>query len=777
MKISYEWLKSLIAFEDTPDKLAELLTNTGLEVEHVDEIESIPGALRGLVVGKVIECGKHENADKLRVTKVDIGGEHLLSIVCGAPNVAVGQKVIVAPINTTIYPSGQEPFTIKKAKIRGELSEGMICAEDEIGLGSGHDGILVLPSDIAIGTLAADHFQLQSDYCIEIGLTPNRGDAISHIGTARDVKAVTGLPIIHPSIDASSFTEKDALPVDLIATEKCLRYSAITMDGIAVGPSPEWMQRRLRTIGHKPMNNVVDVTNYVMHELGQPIHAFDLDKISGKIVVREAKKGEKLVCLDAIEREFLGDELLITDEKKTLAIAGVFGGLDSGVQPNTKRVLIESACFEAGTVRQTARRFGLNTDASFRFERGTDPNLTEIALRRVVELLKECANAHVSSQIADIYPSEIQGTTVDLDISWLNQFCGTNLSKQELVDILSGLDILVQEETGKTLKLKIPTYRIDVTRPVDVAEEVLRIYGYNKVVIPKRISMTPAIQPHFDSINLRNQVADYLSSAGFLEIMNNSQVPGDQAGEDAVQILNPLSNEYAVMRTDLKYGVLQSLAHNWKRKNENLKFYEFGKVYHQKDAKRREAEQLIIAGTGLVHESNWHPKSAKFDFYYLKSIVRNLLLFSGLKESHMKELCDFSEFNPSKLKNHDVHAEAPYVVIDWEGWIKKARKAKFTLAEIPKFPVVSKDISAVIDKKVQFASLEEIAKKCSGKYYRGINCFDVFEGEKIGLDKKAYAFTIYLVDEEKTMNEKQIENIFSSTIHQLETELNAIVRR
>lgn len=776
MKISLAWLRTLIDTGDSPEQLADLLTNTGLEVEHLDEIETIRGGLRGLVVGEVLQCRPHPNADKLTICEVNYNSGELVQIVCGAPNVRPGQKVVVAPVNTTIYPTNGEAFTIKKAKIRGESSMGMICAEDEIGLSSDHAGILVLDPSAEVGSSVADHFAVQSDYCIEIGLTPNRGDAISHLGVARDVHAVTGNPIRLPKIWEGDFNGNTPFQVHVEDPELCPRYAGAVLRNIGVQASPDWLQARLRAIGLKPINNVVDVTNFVMHEIGQPIHAFDLNHIRGGIVVRKARPGEELITLDEVKRSFKGEELVIADAEKILAIAGVFGGHDSGVSPSTTSIFIESATFNPGSVRRTARQFGLNTDASFRYERGTDPEIPVFALQRVVQLLNELCAAQPDSDLIDVYPVPVRPASFELNTNWLNAFCGTEAEPMEIKSILERLDMEVSGD-GESFQLEIPAYRVDVKRPVDVAEEFLRIYGYNRVDIPEIVRMTPSASGAFSETQLRNKLANNLSAIGFLEIMNNSQTRLDLTEEARVQILNPLSQEYAAMRTSLLPGMLDALSYNWKRRNGNLMLYEFGKTYFSTETGYSEREELLISGSGDLRESNWQGNGGTFDYFYLKSIVNALWRQSGLSGDAPENLVEYGNVPKGKLRELDIDAPVPYARIDWTGWVRKARKARFNLEDIPKFPVVKRDISAVLDRSVLFSAVAETVRKQSGRYYRDINCFDVYQGDKLEPGKKAYAFSVYWYDDQKTMNDAQIDQLLRKTIEALERDLSAVIRR
>ncbi|MFT5512723.1 MAG: phenylalanyl-tRNA synthetase beta chain, partial [Bacteroidia bacterium] len=619
MIVSYNWLKTLIPFKTSPEDLSKLLTDTGLEVEKLHKIESIKGGLEGLIVGEVITCDAAENSDNLKVTTVNIGSEQLLPIVCGAPNVQAGQKVIVATVGTVIYPSSGEPFKIKKAKIRGHVSEGMLCAEDEIGLGASHDGIMVLENDVKVGTKAKALFDLKEDYQIEIGLTPNRGDAASHLGTARDIQAMTDVSINIPKVGAVTNTTK--CPIDIIIenAEHCPRYTGILLNNITVGESPKWLKERLISIDIKPINNVVDTTNFVLHELGQPIHAFDASNIEGDIHVRTAKKGEKITTLDDVNRTLFGDELLITDDKKALALAGVFGGLGSGVTAKTTSVFIESAYFNPSVIRKAAKQHGLNTDASFRYERGCDPNITTYALQRVVDILKDVANGEVASSISDVYPTKINNNSITFNSKWLNKFCGISLSNAEIISILNRLEIEVTSEVENDITVSVAPYRSDVLRPVDIAEEVLRIYGFNQVEISTRLSMTPSVESGVSNTVLKDKVTNFLVSKGFFETMSNSQTkPNDRTDLVPVTLLNPLSIDQSVMRTDMLDGIMSSIAFNFNRKNKDLLFFEFGKTYAKTETGYNETNNLIIATSGNITEANWTTGVEKSDYFFLK---------------------------------------------------------------------------------------------------------------------------------------------------------------
>lgn len=778
MIVSYNWLKTLINFDLDPDALSALLTDTGLEVEKVHRIESVKGGLEGLITGHVLSCEPAENADKLNLTKVDVGGEEPLSIVCGAPNVAAGQKVIVAPVGCTIYPVGHEPFKIKKAKIRGHVSEGMICAEDEIGLGTGHDGILVLEDNVAVGQPLSNIIEIETDAQIEIGLTPNRGDAASHLGTARDIKAIVHNDIMMPPVDACDSKETSPIGVSIQNPDMCPRYTGILLDNITVQESPDWLKKRLQSIDLKPINNVVDTTNFVLHELGQPIHAFDADEIDGGIVVRQAKPGEKMTTLDDVERELTGSELLITDPSKPLALAGVFGGLHSGVSSKTTRVFIESAYFDPSTIRKSAKTHGLSTDASFRYERGCDPNITVTALQRVVYILKEVAGARVASAIVDEYPNKVENKEINLSIDWLNTFCGINLSTEEVKNILRQLDIETMRENGGEITVSVPPYRSDVTRPVDLAEEVLRIYGFNQVPIPKRLSMTPAIARDFDPIKTYNKVANFLASKGFHETMSNSQTRKNDRTELApVELLNPLSIEQSVMRTDMFDGILGSVAHNINRKNKDLLFFEFGKTYGRKEEKFEEHNNLIIVATGKSTAKNWITDSEPADYFFLKGILQSLSEVLGITINRLNKCTTLNKVSKGLLKEHGIKQEVNYALVDWDTLLKQVRRSSFKLEEVPVFPVVTRDLSIVLNLDAPYSKVENLVTQTAGKYLRDMEVFDVYEGDRLPEGKKSYAISVELYDSTQTMTDKKIDQIMENMMTKLEKEVGALIRK
>ena len=778
MIVSYNWLKTLIPFKDSPEDLSKLLTDTGLEVEKLHKIESIKGGLAGLVVGEVITCQPAENTDNLKVTTVDVGSGSNLPIVCGAPNVAVGQKVVVAPVGTTIFPAKGDSFKIKKAKIRGHVSEGMLCAEDEIGLGSSHDGILLLDSQAKVGTLARDLFDLKEDYQIEIGLTPNRGDAASHLGTARDIQAMTDASIALPNVADIQCDIESPIQVVIENANDCPRYSGILLKNIQVQESPKWLKERLLSIDINPINNVVDTTNFVLHELGQPIHAFDAEKINGNIHVRTAKPGEQIITLDETKRDLFGYELLIADEKKPLAMAGVFGGLDSGVTASTTSVFIESAYFEPAVIRKAAKNHGLNTDASFRYERGCDPNITLYALQRVVDILKDVANAEEASKIIDNYPKEITNNIITFNTTWLNSFCGTSLSNNEIADILTRLEIDITNTVDNDITVSVAPYRSDVLRPVDIAEEVLRIYGFNQVEIPKRLSMTPSISSDFNLTELRDKVSDFLVSKGFFETMSNSQTkPNNRTDVTAVELLNPLSIDQSVMRTDMLDGMMTSIAFNLNRKNKDLLLFEFGKTYQKLEGEYDETNQVILAATGHTSDKNWATDAQKGDYFFLKGLFESMSDILGLPFKKLLKDVNLQTLSPTLKKEYGLKQDVHYAIINWDSLSKRLQNVRFKLEDIPVYPIVSRDLSLVLNKDVTYNLVERIVKESTGAFFKNLSLFDVYEGKNIDPDKKSYAISIDLYDAKQTMTDDRIEKIMNKVMSRLEKDVNALIRK
>lgn len=808
MKISYNWLKQFIKTNKTSEEISVLLTNLGLEVEGVEKFESLKGGLQGVVVGHVLTCEKHPNADKLNITTVDVGEEKPLQIVCGASNVAKGQKVAVATIGTTLYDSEGNPFQIKKGKIRGEDSFGMICAEDELGLGSSHEGILVLDGKAKVGSFVSEIFNIESDEVFEIGLTPNRADAMSHLGVARDIKA--GLQqsesihseLITPSI--SSFrVDKRTLKIDVDVTDAklCPRYCGVTISGVTVKESPEWLKNRLKAIGLTPKNNIVDVTNYVLHDLGQPLHAFDASKIKGnKVIVKTAVEGTKFVTLDDVERTLSGEDLIIYNDELPMALAGVMGGKNSAVTESTSNIFLESAYFDAVSVRKSAKRHSISSDASFRFERGIDPAITEYALKRAVILIKELAGGEVTSDVIDIYPKKIEGQQVFLHFEMLNKIIGQEIPKEAVKNILTSLEIKIGTISDVGLGLTIPPYRVDVQREIDVVEDVLRIYGYNNIDFTTKLNASIANSSRTEEYKLQNIVAELLSSNGFNEIMSNSlttpeyiKLSEQLLEEQNVTILNPLSGDLSVMRQSLLFSGLESVSYNINRKNADLKFYEFGKVYKKHFNDYIENKHLAIFITGDRSTESWIEKSQKSDFFLLKAHLTKIFNRLGIKDLRTSVLSDdiFSEgislvkgnetlveFGVLKkqiLKYFDIKQEVLYADVKWNNVIKLVSdKIKFT--EIAKYPEVRRDLALLLDENVTFESIYQIAEQTDKKLVKEIDLFDVYQGDKLPQGKKSYAVSFILQDKEKTLTDQQIEKIMSKIVSNLTEKLGASLR-
>jgi phenylalanyl-tRNA synthetase beta chain len=819
MKISYNWLKRYIDLSMGIDELSELLTNSGLEVEGIEKYQSVKGGLEGIVIGEVISCAKHPNADKLSVTTVNIGEEKHLPIVCGAPNVAAGQKVVVARVGTFLH-SGDESFEIKKAKIRGEVSEGMICAEDEVGLGTSHDGIMVLEESAIPGTPAKQYFNISEDIVFEIGLTPNRTDATSHIGAARDIMAVInslegkGTKKLNiPSVDAFKAPVKKAeFPVIIEDLEACPRFSGVTISGIEVKDSPEWMQNFLRAIGIRPINNIVDITNFVLMETGQPLHAYDTSAIEGgKVVVRKAHQAEKFISLDETERELSPDDLMICNANHGMCMAGVFGGLQSGVTENTKNIFLESAHFDPATIRKTAKLHGLYTDASFRFERGADINMTLYAMKRAALLIAELAGGTISSEVVDIYPTPVDGWTVDMKYSRVNRLIGQEIKPELIESILGDLDIQMLENNGDAFKVKVPAYRYDVRREADVIEEILRIFGYNNVAFPEGIRSSLAHHPKPDPDKLQNALADLLAGFGFSEIMNNSLSKASYAetfegfsAENNVMLENPLSIDLNAMRQSLLFGGLENIAFNQNRRLTDIRFFEFGNIYSKNDKKSSEAilskyheeKRLALFLCGSQQKESWNLLSRPVDFTLLKSVVENILKKVGLQMNKLhvgnpgpgiykegnaymlneKELVTFGEINSSFLKAFDIKQPVFYADFSWELILMIARKAKIISTAVPKYPEVRRDLALLINKDVSFEQIRDIAMKNGSHLLREVGLFDVYEGEKIDNKKKSYAVSFVFRDDEKTLTDKIIDKSVGKLIRALESELGATIR-
>ena len=799
MKISYRWLQQFINTDKTPEELSLILTNIGLEVESIDTVQTIPGGLAGLVIGYVKECAPHPNADRLKVTKVDVGLAEDLQIVCGANNVAVGQKVVVATVNTTIYPTVGEPFKISKSKIRGEVSEGMICAEDEIGLGHDHAGIIELDVDARIGSPASAYFNLEDDSVFEIGLTPNRADAASHLGVARDLAAYLKLQLTMPDISGFKVQSQELnIPVELVDMEACRRYSSLSISGVTITDSPEWLKEKLNAIGIRPINHVVDVTNFVLHELGQPLHAFDADAISGnKVIVKKCSEGTIFYTLDDAERKLSADDLMICNANEPMCIAGVFGGQSSGVKPSTSNIFLESAWFDAVSVRKTSKRHGLKTDASFRFERGTDPEITVIALKRAALLIQELAGGHISSEISDIYPLPAKPFDVNISFRNVTRLIGKEIATEEIHSTLSGLGIKIVSQDKEGMKLEVPAYKVDVTREVDIIEEVLRIHGYDHIEIPNQIraSLNYAQKP--DKEVLQNQIADLLTANGFYEILCNSltKISYSSQPDLAVKILNPLSSDLDVMRQNLLFSGLEAIVHNQNRRKPDLKLYEFGKVYSLENENYKENQRLSVFITGAKQAENWNSRSSDAGFYNLKSavdLIINRLNIKGLVSAETintdlssgisyskgeKVLVDFGIVSKKSLKKLDITSDVFYADFDWDLIVRSVRNNKISYTEVSKFPSVRRDLSMLLNKDVTFEQLKQIAQKTDKSLLKEVNVFDVYIGDKLPEGKKSYALSFLIQDEEKTLTDKQIEALMQKLILNFEKQSGAEIRK
>lgn len=806
MKISYNWLKQFIKTDWTSEQTSELLTDLGLEVEVVEKYQSIKGGLQGVVVGHVLTCEKHPDADRLNVTTVNIGLESPIQIVCGAANVAAGQKVPVATIGTVLYDKDGVEFTIKKGKIRGQESHGMICAEDELGLGTSHDGIMVLDEKLAPGTAASEVFQVVNDEVFEIGLTPNRADAMSHLGTARDLRAGmlqrgVNVEFITPSV--SNFrVDMRTLKIDVNVEEPLLapRYCGVTISGISVKESPSWLQDRLKAIGLTPKNNIVDVTNYVLHELGQPLHAFDAAKINGKVIVKTLPEGTKFVTLDDVERTLHKEDLMICDEKGPLCIAGVFGGKKSGVTEGTTTIFLESAYFDAVSVRKTAKRHQLNTDASFRFERGIDPTITEYALKRAALLIQEVAGGKITSDVIEVYPKKVEDFSVLLNFSHVSKIIGQEIPKDTIKKILVSLDIKVNSVSDSGLGLTIPAYRVDVQREIDVIEEILRVYGYNNINFSKKFNATVSNSPRTEDYKVQNVIASQLNSQGFHEMMANSLTTASYAKlsavlkeEHNVTILNPLSSDLSTMRQSLLFSGLEAISYNINRKNSDLKLFEYGKSYHKYLNGYEEHKHLTLLISGNRNKESWTNPQKTTDFFLLKGYVKGILARLGIdKISNAPVQSDiFSEgtaitynndvlvemgvVKKSILKTFGIKQDVYFADFNWD-LVLKIITGKIKYTEIPKYPEVRRDLALLIDKDTTYESIFNLAKQTEKSLLKDINLFDVYEGEKLPEGKKSYALSFTIQDNTKTLTDAQIDKIMSKLQQSFETELGATLR-
>ena len=815
MNISYKWLKEYVDFDLTPQQVCDALTSTGLEVDALEEVQSIKGGLKGLYVGKVLTCEMHPNSDHLHVTTVDLGKGEPSQIVCGAPNVAAGQKVIVADLGCVLYDGDQE-FVIKKSKLRGVESNGMICAEDEIGIGTSHDGIIVLPEDAQVGMPAAEYYHLESDWLIEVDITANRADALSHWGVARDLYAwlkQNGYQTVTHKPCASTFTVDDhSLPIDVVIdnTEACKRYACVSITGCEVKESPEWLKNKLTTIGLRPINNIVDITNYVMMALGQPLHCFDADMVKGhKIVVKTMPEGTPFQTLDGVEHKLSDRDLAICNAEEPMCIAGVFGGKGSGTYETTKNVVLESAYFHPTWIRKSARRHGLSTDASFRFERGIDPNGTIEALKYAAQLCKELAGGKVSMDIKDVYPEKIEDAVVDLKYDYVHNLIGKEIGVDNIKNICQSLEMQIMNENAEGLTIKVPAYRVDVQRPCDVVEDILRIYGYNNVEIPTQLKSSLVIKGDEDQKHkLANLVSEQLVGEGFNEILNNSLTKGAYYGENdhLVRIMNPLSTDLNVMRQTLLFGGLESIEHNAKRKNGSCRFFEFGNVYFFNPEKKddenpmnayKEEYHLGLWLTGKRVEGSWAHANEDSSFAELSAYVENILARIGVQQGMLvrkksqnpifsagltienrggKLMLEMGVLAKKVQKAADIDTPVYYCEMNWTALMKLLRNKQVLFTEIAKYPAVSRDLALLIDQNVEFAQIEEIARQTEKKLLKKVELFDVYEGKNLPAGKKSYAVNFILQDAEKTMGDKQIDAIMQKLIANLKKQLGAELR-
>ncbi|WP_296260187.1 phenylalanine--tRNA ligase subunit beta [uncultured Phocaeicola sp.] len=820
MNISYNWLKEYVNFDLTPEQVAAALTSIGLETGEVEEVQSVKGGLEGLVIGKVLTCEPHPNSDHMHITTVDLGQGEPVQIVCGASNVAAGQKVVVATLGTKLY-DGDECITIKKSKLRGVESNGMICAEDEIGIGTSHEGIIVLPDDVLPGTLAKDYYNIKSDYVLEVDITPNRADACSHYGVARDLYAWLiqnghEATLKRPSVEAFAVDNHD-LDIDVVVenTQACPRYAGVVVRYVTVKESPEWLQVKLKTIGLRPINNIVDITNYILHAYGQPMHCFDADKIKGgKIVVKTVAEGTPFVTLDGVEHKLSEHDLMVCNAEEPMCIAGVFGGLDSGTTEETKNVFFESAYFHPTWVRKTARRQGLSTDSSFRFERGIDPNGVIYALKEAAILAKELAGGEIACDIKDNYPDPIADFPVELSYKYVNSLIGKEIPAEMIKSIVSSLEMKITSETEEGLSLQVPPYRVDVQRPCDVVEDILRIYGYNNVEIPTSVKSSLSVEGAADkSVKLQNLVSEQLVGCGFNEILNNSLTASayyegleTYKPENLVRLMNPLSNDLNVLRATLLFGGLESIEHNANRKNADLKFFEFGNCYHYNAGKQNPEKALApyseelhmgLWVTGKRVSNSWAHPEENSSVYELKAYVLNIfrrlgvnfgaLVFGTLSDDiyaaaisiHTrggKLLATLGVLHKKLLKKFDIENEVYYADLNWKELMKAVKNNAVTYKELSKYPAVKRDLALLLDKQVQFAEIEKIAYETDKKLLKSVELFDVYEGKNLEAGKKSYAVSFTLQDENATLNDKQIDKLMGKLVQNLENKLGAKLR-
>lgn len=808
MKISYNWLKQFIKLPHDPEETGRLLTDLGLEVEGIQSFQSVKGGLEGVVVGHVLSCEAHPNADRLNLCKIDRGNGELLQIVCGAPNIAQGQKVPVATIGTTLYDAKGEAWEIKKGKIRGEASEGMVCSESELGLGSSHEGIMILEDDLHPGLPVSELFEIENDHIFEIGLTPNRADAMSHWGVARDLKAGyqqqdLSLELITPSVSSFHVDSRSfRIPIKVEDSSLAPRYCGLTISGVTVKDSPKWLQNRLKAIGINPKNNIVDISNYVMHELGQPLHFFDADKIAGgEIHVKTLKAGTKFTTLDEVERELHEEDLMICDVEKPLAFAGIFGGLGSGVSKNTTRLFLESAYFNPISIRKSAKRHGLNTDASFRYERGIDPNITEYALKRAALLIMELAGGEITSDLDDLYFRKIEDFQVFLTFEKVNKLIGQNLAQETIKSILASLEIRVNNVTETGMGLTIPSYRVDVQREADVIEEILRVYGYNNIEFGTKFNASVSNPSKFEDYKLQGLIAGQLVGQGFYEIMANSlttsvyQKLSEQISEgNSVKMINPLSQDLSVMRQSLLFSGLEAVSYNINRKQNDLKLFEFGKTYHSYESGRVENKHLSLFVSGNRTSESWNTTGQNRNFFYIKGIVQQVLERLGIKSiktgsvkadvfseglslsSGKTKIVEFGVVKKSILRHFDITQEVLFADFNWDHIIQIIRNQKTTFSPIPKYQSVRRDFALLLDEAVPYQQVEDLAFQTEKKLLTDVNLFDVYAGNNLPEGKKSYAVSFIFQDEHKTLTDKQIDKVMKKLQERFEKELQAELR-
>ena len=807
MKISYNWLKTYLDFNLVPQDVAEILTNTGLEVESVEAYESIQGGLEGVVIGEIVECSKHPDADKLQITKVDIGTGELLQIVCGAPNCRVGLKSPIALVGTTLYPSSGDKFQIKKAKIRGVESFGMICADDELGLGASHAGIMELDPATKIGTPAAEYFKVEKDHTFEIGLTPNRSDAYSHIGVARDLSAALSavynidLPLKKPIANLPSTGNQPATISVSVEDSSCPRYSGVSISKVKVAESPDWLKNRLKAIGIRSINNVVDITNFVLHEYGQPLHAFDAAKIKGgRVIVKKLPEGTVFKALDGTDRKLSAEDLMICDAEGGMCIAGVFGGLDSGVTKSTTNIFLESAHFDAISVRKTAARHNLRTDAAMHFEKICDINITVEALKRAASLICEICGGELSSDIIDVYPDPVRGYSISISAARINRLAGAEIPIATVRNILTKLGIIIEKEEQDNLQLLVPTFKADVKREADILEEILRIYGYNTIPMPKTLRSSLSFSPKIDYVKMENIAANLLTGAGFHEISTNSVSQSQfELDEDLkkqqIMLLNSQTAELDSLRTSMIYSGLEVIAYNQNRRNADLRLYEIGKTYHKGGNGYTQKQHLTLFLTGAEAEDNWLEKGTKYSFYHLKSYVDNLLsrfgiheyaqsviesspfTFAGSLAIEGRTLATFGQIDKSILKAFDIKQDVFYADIDWDYLTERSTFTQIQFQQLPKFPSVRRDLALVVDSGLTFEQIEKIVQAEGRKILREVSLFDVYKGDKIEQGKKSYAVSFTFLDPEKTLTDQDIDKVMTKLMKKLESELGAVVRK